>query len=679
MNIDLQYKEFDLEKLKKSYKEFIENNDEKLTFPSFSDIKVSIVILTYNNAHFSYNCLQSVLLNADVNYEVIIVDNHSTDTTSQLLDKISNAKLVRNTQNQFYATGCNQGAALAEGDYIFFLNNDAAITEGSLSALTNTFSKENNVGAVGGQLIYYSGLLQEAGNIMWSNGVPIGYGRSMSPHDYRFTFKREVDYCSAAALLVPTKLFSEVGGFDTAYEPAYYEDTDLCFKLRERGLKIIFNPKAKFFHNEHTSSSFEMAKEMMDKNREIFCQKWHSLLKSHHKENENNILFARSSQKKKNILFIDNRLPIAAYGAGYPRALEIINTLVDNNYNLTHFPIKKDIVDTSSWLETKIKLEEQGVEVVLDDSTLEDLLHQRRDYFDIIFVSRYSAISKVLSTLEQTIPNVPIIFDTEAIHFLRTEMMLSMPETSNLTISKEDFNREKAIEISIINQCNHIVVVSEQEKKAILEHSQQPEHNISVIGHPVEATDLPPSFNDRSDFLFVGGFLGEIKLNEHAVLYFIEKVWPTIIAAIPNARFHIVGANPPPSIAQHHRTNNIEVHGFIEDLSELYNSSKVFVAANQFAGGIPLKISEALGRGIPCVVSKLIAEQFGIQSDSCFLIGETEQSFANKCIALHTDENLWNETLAHSREFIKSTHSPQKWSQTLTSTFEKMLKTTATK
>lgn len=111
------------------------------------------------------------------------------------------------------------------------------------------------MGAVGGRIVLPDGTLQEAGSIIWSDGSCLGYGRGRNPEDGEFLFQRDVDYCSGAFLLTPRELFEEMGRFDTAFSPAYYEETDYCVRIWKSGRRIIYNPDVVIDHYEFASSA----------------------------------------------------------------------------------------------------------------------------------------------------------------------------------------------------------------------------------------------------------------------------------------------------------------------------------------------------------------------------------------------------------------------------------------
>src|SRR5436309_3300019 len=134
-------------------------------------------------------------------------------------------------------------------DFVF-LNNDTVVLPGWLKALVETIERDERAGAVGSLFLYPDGRIQEAGAILWSNGEAFHYGWGRSPDDRRFTFAREVDYCSGASLLVRKDLFQRLGGSDRRYAPAYYEDADIAMGVRSLGYEVVYQPLSRLVQHE---------------------------------------------------------------------------------------------------------------------------------------------------------------------------------------------------------------------------------------------------------------------------------------------------------------------------------------------------------------------------------------------------------------------------------------------
>lgn len=223
---------------------------DALSFKAEAEPLVSILVPVYNNIQLTLECLTSIARNTgEVSYEVIIADDASRDETASLIARVANVRHVRQAENLNFLRNCNTAATSARGRYLLILNNDAQVRPGWLSALVTVFEEEGAVGAVGPKFVYPNGRLQEAGAYINTDGTTTMVGLFDDPDLPRFNFRHEVDYCSGACLLVETRRFLDMGGFADELAPAYCEDSDLCLRLREQGLKIFYEPRSVVVHH----------------------------------------------------------------------------------------------------------------------------------------------------------------------------------------------------------------------------------------------------------------------------------------------------------------------------------------------------------------------------------------------------------------------------------------------
>ncbi len=251
---------------------------ERLVFPKFSSPTASIIIPVWNQWEYTRRCLKTILANThEIPYEVIVIDNGSTDRTEELLSGAENITVIRNSSNAGYLLACNQGAAAAKGEHLVLLNNDTEPLPGWLKELVGTADADPKAGAVGGKLIYPDGRLQEAGGMVFSDGRSWNFGNGDDPNEEIYNVMCEVDYCSGACLLVRRHLFEALGGFAIRYVPAYYEDTDLCFGLRKMGYKVLYNPDVCVVHHESVTAGTDESqgfRRYVEINRKKFIEKW---------------------------------------------------------------------------------------------------------------------------------------------------------------------------------------------------------------------------------------------------------------------------------------------------------------------------------------------------------------------------------------------------------------------
>jgi GT2 family glycosyltransferase len=249
----------------------------------------SIIIPTHNGADHLRLCLASLeeTLPEPFPGEVIVVDDGSDEDMRALLEEwqesVPHLKVVRNAQNRGFVASCNRGARAAKGDILIFLNDDTMPQAGWLQALLQTFREHPDAGAVGGKLLYPDGRLQEAGNFVFSDGSAANFGRDDRVVEAPlYNYLREVDYCSAALLATPRRLFSEIGGFDKRYEPGYYEDTDYCFEVRKHGQRVYYQPESVVVHTEGATGGTDLTsgtKKYQVVNQGKFARKWKEALR----------------------------------------------------------------------------------------------------------------------------------------------------------------------------------------------------------------------------------------------------------------------------------------------------------------------------------------------------------------------------------------------------------------
>lgn len=252
--------------------EILEN---KIIFPKVKNPLVSIIIPVFNQYEYTKNCLRSILENTNnINYEIVIGDNHSTDETVNILSDIGNITVIRNDSNLGFLKNVNNAAKYAKGKYLCMLNNDTIVQKDWLKHLLETIESSDDIGIVGAKLLYPDGKIQEAGCLVNPEGFIIMFGNGHNKDNPEFNKIREVDYCSGCGVILKKSDWDKVGGFDERYAPAYYEDSDLAFTFKYKlGLKVIYQPKAEIIHFHNVTYRHDKGSLNLN-NREIFCKKW---------------------------------------------------------------------------------------------------------------------------------------------------------------------------------------------------------------------------------------------------------------------------------------------------------------------------------------------------------------------------------------------------------------------
>jgi GT2 family glycosyltransferase len=284
---------------------------KKLTFKNAKSPLVSIIIPTYNQWYNTYSCLLSILANTkNIDYEIIIADDASTDETQNIRTYVENIEIIRNDKNLGFLKNCNHAAKFAKGKYILFLNNDTNVQKEWLKYLLEIIEKDETIGIVGPKFTLTDGRIQEAGGIIWKDGSSSHFGYADAPEKPEYNYVKEVDYISGACLMVRKKLWDIIDGFDERFVPIYYEDVDLAFEGRNFGYKVVYQPKSVVLHFEGMSYGRNVnteSKYRLEIGRRKFLEKWQKVLEKEHFEKGNDIFVARDrSSSKKTILIFDD-------------------------------------------------------------------------------------------------------------------------------------------------------------------------------------------------------------------------------------------------------------------------------------------------------------------------------------------------------------------------------------
>ena len=220
--------------------------------------KISIIIVTWNTAKITHECVTSIkkYLNPN-NYEIIIVDNNSTDNTNDLFSKRSDIKYIKNNANLGFSKANNIGSSLAKYNYLLFLNSDMVLVDDSLNNMVDYYSNHRHIGLIGPQLlnpdltpqasVFPPQTLLNAFRQYWLK-QPSTFSKYIPPS----LTPSSVWSISGGAILINRQLFTQLGGWNEQYY-FYFEDLDLCRSIKKLGLEIIYFPETKIIHHHGAS------------------------------------------------------------------------------------------------------------------------------------------------------------------------------------------------------------------------------------------------------------------------------------------------------------------------------------------------------------------------------------------------------------------------------------------
>ncbi|MGI9602977.1 MAG: glycosyltransferase [Acidimicrobiales bacterium] len=606
---------------------------------------VSVIVPVYNEIRLTEKCVQTVRDNPpSVPYEIVLVDDCSTDPEVVRLADLDGVRLFTNESNLGFVGTCNRGAAEANGAYLFFLNSDTEMTEGALDAMLSTFRLFPGTGAVGAKLLFPNGKVQEAGGIVWQDASAWNYGRDRHPADPELNYARAVDYVSGAALMLPAALFDHYGGFDDHYSPAYYEDADLCMKLNQGGWPVIYQPAAVVYHREGASYGTDVVndtgKHNQVINRDRFLGRWRDEL-LHHRPNGAQPEQEKERRITKRALVIDARVITADQDAGSLRMSNLFAILQREGYKVTFVP--QNLLFHQPYVR---QLQARGIEVhtrpFLDD--VEQFLHDRGTEFDLVILSRLEVAERQLDAVRMWCPTATVIYDTVDLHFLREEREM---EVRGEITTGGDHEATRRSELSAIRRSDITFVCSTVEADLLTELVPDTEVKVVSLIHDEQPSRAPA--DARHDLLFVGGF--EHPPNIDGATWMATEIMPLVVRTHPDVHLHIVGSKMPPEIHELAGPNVI-VHGFVEDLDPLYEEARICLAPLRFGAGVKGKITQAMVRGVPTVATTLAMEGIPTGDGEAVLVADTPEDIAAAVARLLDDDNLWAALTAEGQRVV---------------------------
>lgn len=632
----------------------------KLRFEKQEHPKVSIVIPVYNQIHYTYACLLSILEHTrDVSYEILIADDVSTDATARLGDFAEGLAICRNRENQGFLRNCNQAAEKARGEYVMFLNNDTQVTDGWLSSLVGLIESDDSIGMVGSKLVYPDGRLQEAGGIIWSDGSGWNYGRLDDPDKPEYNYVKDVDYISGAAILLPVWLWKQIGGFDTRFAPAYCEDSDLAFEVRRAGYRVVYQPLSKVIHFEGISNGTDVQgtglKRYQVENSKKLKEKWAAefALQCENDGNPDPFRARERSMGKKIILVVDHYVPTYDRDAGSKTTFQYLKMFLKKGY------VVKFLGDNFLHEEPySTVLQQMGIEILYGAEyqvKIWDWLRDHGDDIAVAYLNRPHIASKYIDyILDNT--DMKVIYYGHDLHFLREGREYEL--TGDLK-KREEAEYWKSIELSLMSKAAISYYPSYVERDAI--RAMDPTiavKDITAYVFEEFREGLQEDFAQREGLLFVGGFAHPP--NADAVLWFAREIYPRIREKTEAAgqrapEFIVVGSKVTEEIqALEQPGNGIIIRGFVseEELSRLYGECRIVVVPLRYGAGVKGKVVEAIYNGAPIVTTAIGAE--GIpQVEDVLLVEDEPERFADAVAELYQDPEACRSLCRKTQEYIR--------------------------
>ena len=384
------------------------------------------------------------------------------------------------------------------------MNNDIIVIEGWLTNLVKLIESNEKIGMVGSKLLDQDNQLQEAGGIIWRDGNGCNYGRGNNPTLPEYNYVKEVDYISGCSILVKKSLWEEIGGFDKRYIPAYYEDTDFAFEVRNHGYKVMYQPKSEVVHLEGISNgkNFKSGlKKYQLENRWKFVEKWDKLLKNQF--TPINLFDARDRNfNKKRIIVFDGTIPFFDQNAGNRCTFMYLQIFQQIGFFVTFVSDETEIYN--KYIDI---LEQKGIEVIYKNSNMKnifnDWLKNNLKYFNFVFLQRPHIALKYIDIIKNYFYG-KILYFAHDLSFNRLFREYKITGNEQLL---EESKFWKKNEMEIINKSDVCYVVGNYEEELLKKKfKNKPIRNIPIYIYEKLLSDVEKDFSKRKGLIFVGCF-----------------------------------------------------------------------------------------------------------------------------------------------------------------------------
>ncbi|HUR21912.1 MAG TPA: glycosyltransferase, partial [Vicinamibacterales bacterium] len=450
-------------------------------------------------------------------------------------------------------------------------------------------------------------------------------------------------------LAIPRDLFARLGGFDERYLPAYGEDSDLAFKVRELGYAVIYQPMARVIHHEGLTGGTNLAhgaKACQVGNAQKLLARWRPRLGDHQPPGAH-VGLARERNVAFRVLVMDHCTPEPDKDAGSITAFNLMRLLQQAGGGVTFVP-EDNFLFLPGYT---THLQRLGIQCLYAPhvTSVDDYLEAHGDTFDLVIIFRFTAAKRRLEAVRRWCPRAKVVLHTSDLHFLRLQRLAALTNDDTLAARAERTRQE---ELAVIGAVDASIVHSPVEKDLLTDGV--PGAQVHVFGWAIEFVGTSAPFESRRDIMLLGGY--QHPPNTDAALHFAQDILPLVRRRLPDAVLHLVGSNPPEQVRAL-ASEAVQIDGFVENLSACADRFRVAVAPIRYGAGIKGKVVTTMNLGLPNVLTSQASEGLGLRAGQDALVADSPQDFADAVVELYTDPALWRRLSENGMSIVKDRFS----------------------
>lgn len=628
--------------------------------------RLSIILRCHNHVEVTQHCLESFVANEPSSeYEFIVVNDASTDETSEFLKSLEGNVVVENLDVfSGFGHANNIGAKHATGDYLVFLRPEAVFSSDSISELLKAFDVMPTLGAASSLAAYSGGYGLAAGASMFRNAEIIPYGHDFAfQYDPRAVINRRVDVVDSHCLVVDAGLFRRIGGFNESYSSPEFACAELSFQLHGLGFETQSIGTSQVQVSEDLPSDANH-----EADQKLFVSQWGAELLTRPtfaEVSEDEWAHRPESDDKKSILVLDPQAPMYDRSSGHQRLWNLLTQLREEGHAVTY-------ISHSTWEMSRMKKELGQLGIVLyggDPGHVGeysvDHMHKvvkpslspdfsilaARQRFDVVYISFWHLAEKALPLVRQLWPEASVVVDSVDIQYLRERRSAELSGNSSEIKKADEIKRR---ELATYAAADRVVCITRDEENLL--KTALPEIETLIIPNTHALIDSGPAWAERRDLLFVGNFSHPPNID--ALRWWTNEIEPILATKLPGVRLNVFG-NDPEDRAKEFGSENVLVHGHVRDLTPELHRARISVAPLRVGAGMKGKVGEAMSAALPVVCTSIAAEGMDLVDGEHVLLANDAATFAERIVDLYNDELKWNSIRFASQAAVAERWSPE--------------------